>query len=155
MTRARLGAVATWFALACALTPLPAGAADSDDFTEWGELSFWTDDAECVVHADSWSLDVCAHAPIAPGQQLKLQIVDDELHVLAGEHVLAVDPQSGQVQSQWLGGVPEPKDPGPSPKKSGCDCTFARSDPPVGMASFALLVTAVVVSRARRRARRG
>ncbi len=135
---------------------------ESGAVARWRGTHFWSSD-DGVVHAgqdvELWSVDVKALLPADTEQTpIYLRVLDDALYVGAAEHVLMLDPETGAVRRSWhsghtsLMGVPEPKDPAPSPtkKNDGCDCSFALQEPPSGLAMLGLLVFAL---GSRRRAR--
>jgi hypothetical protein len=166
MARGRLRGTAFSLAVAGVIAHGSVLGAELDraiDFAEWRGISIWTSHEECAVRAEQiggagqlWALDLCARVADATGTRSSLQVIDDELYVRTGDHVLAVDPGTGEVRGQWLGGVPEPKDPGPSKKSGpGCDCTLARSEPPYGLVLLSVIVAARLRRPAWRRSGRG
>jgi hypothetical protein len=100
----------------------------------WRGTDFWSSE-DGVVHAgqavELWSVDVRSLLAVQSVRTpIYLRVVDDALYVGAAEHVLMLDPETGAVRRRWhsgghssLMGVPEPKDPAPSPtkKNGGCD----------------------------------
>jgi hypothetical protein len=164
----RLGLVG-WVAGALMAVSAPASAESAVS----AELEYWTTAEpgdEGMVHArrvgertEAWVVDV---NELLPGgserlDQVGVRLLGDGLYVGGGEHVLELDPRTGELRDSWdmpweIFGVPGPPDPDPDPvdkkgrDKDGCECALGSRSAPSGAALwFGALATAALARRRR------